>query len=67
MESIQNPLKTVKVQERLAQVVKIAHRLFASRGYEEVGIREIANVSRSKAFARKVPPLDGNGLKNMKY
>jgi AcrR family transcriptional regulator len=42
MEPTQNPLKTEKAQERLAQVVKIAHRLFASRGYEEVGIREIA-------------------------
>jgi AcrR family transcriptional regulator len=35
--------KQGKAQERLALVVKIAHRLFASRGYEEVGIREIAN------------------------
>jgi len=35
--------KQDKAQERLALVVKIAHRLFASRGYEEVGIREIAN------------------------
>lgn len=34
--------KKDKAQERLTQVVKIAHRLFASRGYEEVGIREIA-------------------------
>lgn len=32
----------MKAQERLAVVVKIAHRLFASRGYEAVGIREIA-------------------------
>jgi AcrR family transcriptional regulator len=31
-----------KTQERLTRVVKIAHRLFASRGYEEVGVREIA-------------------------
>ena len=31
-----------KAQERLAQVIKIAHRLFADRGYEAVGIREIA-------------------------
>jgi len=36
------PLKSEKAQERLGQVVKIAHRLFATRGYEEVGIREIA-------------------------
>jgi AcrR family transcriptional regulator len=36
------PLKSEKAQERLEQVVKIAHRLFATRGYEEVGIREIA-------------------------
>jgi AcrR family transcriptional regulator len=42
MEPIQNPLKTEKAQERLAQVVKIAHTLFASRGYEQVGVREIA-------------------------
>jgi len=42
MKPIQNPLRTEKAQERLTQVVKIAHRLFASRGYEEVGIREIA-------------------------
>ena len=35
--------KQDKAQERLALVVKIAHQLFASRGYEEVGIREIAN------------------------
>jgi len=42
MKPIENPLKTEKAQERLTQVVKIAHRLFASRGYEEVGIREIA-------------------------
>jgi AcrR family transcriptional regulator len=34
--------KSVKSQERLAMVVNIAHRLFASRGYEAVGIREIA-------------------------
>ena len=43
MVSIKNYLKTEKAQERMAQVVKIAHRLFASRGYEEVGVREIAN------------------------
>ena len=42
MEPIQNPAKTEKAQERLAQVVKIAHKLFASRGYEQVGVREIA-------------------------
>ena len=36
------PLKSEKAQARLGQVVKIAHRLFATRGYEEVGIREIA-------------------------
>ncbi|HAT39999.1 MAG TPA: hypothetical protein DCW35_09515 [Polynucleobacter sp.] len=35
--------KTEKAQERLAMVVKIANRLFANRGYEQVGIREIAN------------------------
>ena len=42
MEPNQNPIKTEKAQERLAQVVKIAHRLFANRGYEQVGVREIA-------------------------
>jgi len=42
MEPTQNTPKTEKAQERLAQVVKIAHRLFANRGYEEVGVREIA-------------------------
>jgi AcrR family transcriptional regulator len=42
MVLIQKPLKTEKAQERLAQVVKIAHTLFANRGYEEVGVREIA-------------------------
>jgi AcrR family transcriptional regulator len=42
MEPTQSNLKTEKAQERLAQVVKIAHRLFANRGYEQVGIREIA-------------------------
>ena len=31
-----------KTQERLTLVVEIAHRLFASRGYENVGVREIA-------------------------
>ena len=31
-----------KAQERLALVIEIAHRLFASRGYENVGVREIA-------------------------
>jgi len=36
------PLKSEKAQERLEQVVKITYRLFATRGYEEVGIREIA-------------------------
>ena len=34
--------KNDKAQERLALVVRIAHRLFASRGYENVGVREIA-------------------------
>ena len=34
--------KSTKAQERLAMVVNIAHQLFASRGYEDVGIREIA-------------------------
>jgi AcrR family transcriptional regulator len=42
MEQTQNPLKTEKAQERLGQVIGIAYRLFASRGYEEVGVREIA-------------------------
>ncbi len=42
MKPTKGNLKTEKAQERLAQVVKIAHRLFASRGYEQVGIREIA-------------------------
>jgi len=35
-------LRQNKAQERLAHVVKIVHRLFASQGYEKVGIREIA-------------------------
>ncbi len=34
--------KSTKGQARLAMVVNIAHQLFASRGYEDVGIREIA-------------------------
>jgi AcrR family transcriptional regulator len=42
MEPKQNFPKTEKAQKRLSQVVNIAHQLFASRGYEEVGIREIA-------------------------
>ena len=42
MELSQHPLKSQKAQERLAQVIKIAHQLFASRGYEDVGVREIA-------------------------
>jgi len=42
MELGQHPLKSEKAQERLALVIKIAHQLFASRGYEDVGVREIA-------------------------
>ena len=42
MNKSQTPPKSDKAQERLSIVVKIAHRLFASRGYEDVGIREIA-------------------------
>ena len=42
MEPTQNTNKTEKAQERFSQVVNIAHRLFASRGYEQVGVREIA-------------------------
>lgn len=34
--------KSTKAQERQSMVVNIAHRLFANRGYEAVGIREIA-------------------------
>jgi AcrR family transcriptional regulator len=37
-----NLKRNEKAQERLALVVDLAYRLFASRGYEEVGIREIA-------------------------
>lgn len=40
--NIKNHPKSSKAQERLALVIQIAHRLFASRGYENVGIREIA-------------------------
>ena len=42
MELGHRPLKSEKAQERLALVIKIAHQLFASRGYEDVGVREIA-------------------------
>lgn len=41
MDSKINP-KNKRAQERLEQVVKVAQRLFASRGYEQVGVREIA-------------------------
>ena len=34
--------KTAKKQQRLAEVVAVAHKLFAERGYEAVGVREIA-------------------------
>lgn len=37
-----SPLKEAKQQKRLAEVIAIAHRLFAERGYEAVGVREIA-------------------------
>lgn len=37
-----SPSKEIKQQKRLKEVVDIAHKLFAERGYEEVGIREIA-------------------------
>lgn len=42
MEPTQTSLKAKKAQERLSQVISIAYRLFASRGYEQVGVREIA-------------------------
>ena len=44
MDNTENQIviKSAKAQERLALIVSIAHRLFASRGYEEVGIREIS-------------------------
>ena len=41
----QSTLKSEKNQLRLKQVVDIAHALFASRGYEQVGIREIAEAA----------------------
>ncbi len=34
--------KAAKQQQRLAEIVEVAHRLFAQRGYEAVGVREIA-------------------------
>ena len=36
------PTPTLKSQQRTAEVIKIAHKLFDARGYEDVGIREIA-------------------------
>lgn len=37
-----SPAVTAKQQKRLADVIAVAHQLFEERGYEEVGIREIA-------------------------
>ena len=37
-----SPSKEIKQQKRLKEIVEIAHKLFAERGYEAVGIREIA-------------------------
>jgi AcrR family transcriptional regulator len=34
--------KVAKQQQRLSEVVGVAHKLFAERGYEAVGVREIA-------------------------
>ena len=42
MNQVLSKPRSDKAQERLVQVIKIAHRLFADRGYEAVGIREIA-------------------------
>ena len=42
MNQVPSKPRSDKAQARLAQVIKIAHRLFANRGYEAVGIREIA-------------------------
>ena len=39
------PPKSEKNQLRLKQVVDVAHRLFETRGFEKVGIREIAKES----------------------
>jgi AcrR family transcriptional regulator len=37
--------KVAKQQQRLSEVVSVAHKLFAERGYEAVGVREIAKVA----------------------
>ena len=42
MKPIPSTTRSNKAQERLANVIKVAHRLFATRGYEEVGVREIS-------------------------
>lgn len=42
MNQLAKPIRSEKAKERLAQVVDVSYRLFASRGYEAVGIREIA-------------------------
>lgn len=34
--------KEAKQKKRLAEVIEVAHKLFAERGYEAVGVREIA-------------------------
>jgi AcrR family transcriptional regulator len=36
------PIANLKSQQRTAEVIKIAHKLFEARGYEDVGVREIA-------------------------
>ena len=41
----QIPPKSEKTQLRLKQVVDVAHHLFESRGFEQVGIREIAKAA----------------------
>ena len=42
MKPVPSTSRSNKAQERLANVIKVAHRLFATKGYEEVGVREIA-------------------------
>ncbi len=37
-----SPSKVIKTDQRKSEVVTIAHRLFETRGYEAVGVREIA-------------------------
>ncbi len=37
-----SPSKTTKTDQRKSEVINIAHQLFETRGYEAVGVREIA-------------------------